>query len=131
MVNHQKLQFILVCAAFTLLPFLGNTQKKSERFFESGNKSMYVTYKNNLPRSLSMILPTPETDDHAMIVIEGVLETTEQEHHYVFNDKLSGNSWKIHEKGTDFFFECVEGDCFDKNEKFGLWKEPFHFVSEE
>ena len=117
--------------ALIAMPMLCCAQKSTQRFFENSNQSMYVTYKNGVPSSISMIFPTPESTDDGMIVLEGVLETTETLHQYLFNDQYSGSSWKVYETETTLTFECSEGDCYDKNGKYELWKEPFHFVSEE
>ncbi len=97
-------------------------------YYENGKVAMYVTFKSGIPHSVSMIFDSPDPDDDEVIILEGILETTETPNQFIFNDETSGNRWKVYEIGPDFSFECIEGDCYDKNEKSGLWKEPFHFV---
>lgn len=128
--NGQQIKTCIAALALILSTFASNAQKSVEKHFERADGYMSVMFKDEIPLSFSLIVPSPGPEDN-MIVLDGIFEPTEVAHQFVFTDEYSKSSWNVFETADDFLFECAKGDCYDKKGKFGLWKEPFHFVSEE
>lgn len=129
----RRIYLILLFAVFT--PQLSKAQIIESRYFENESQMMYVQYNQNKPVSFSMIFADmrDEGEEDGVIVLKGMLETTEIPNQYTFHEMESKNSWTITEaeNGSVFTFSCASGDCYDKNDEMGLWKEPFHFVLED
>jgi len=108
-----------------MLPMQGLAQDNIERKFErSDGAELNILYEFGKPAILMVYVPltgVAEGEENAIVIIEHLEKTRKRE--YLI--KFEGNTWKVLEAKDSWSMECVEGDCFDKDNRKGIWKEAF------
>ncbi len=70
-------------------------------------------------------LRVPATKGCAEVMLEGIMTATGESGKYTYTEEETGYVWNIYETSNGWSFQCVQGDCYDKKSKCGIWKEAF------